>query len=345
MKKTLVHGGQLSKIAKQYDIPVEDWLDLSTGISPLSYPVGQLPERIWQRLPEESSDLITAAQQYYQCQHILPISGSQAVIQLLPKLLSAQVTSEQPISAQGKSIGKVYLPKVGYQEHRKAWVNHNCDIKNYQHISDIQNITKGDVVVLINPNNPTGELYLPKVLQGLFNQVKLAEALLIIDEAFMDCTPEYSFIQNSADPSLIVLRSAGKFFGLAGLRLGFVAAAPCWLERLTYLLGPWSVNGPAQYIGQQALSDLSWQENQRRTLQSLSDQLAILLMKYFKVEPKGTLLFKTIQHNNAPNIFEALCQQGVYVRLCDEQNALRFGIPKKEELNELEDALKVITTF
>lgn len=334
MKNSLIHGGQLSKIAKHYDIPLEDWLDLSTGISPLNYPVGELPEKIWQRLPEESSDLITTARQYYHCNHILPISGSQAVIQLLPKL----------ISAQGESIGKVYLPKVGYQEHRKAWVNHNCDITNYQHINELQNIEKGDVVLLINPNNPTGELYLPKVVKALFNQVKRAGAFLVIDEAFMDCTPEHSFIQNSADPSLIVLRSAGKFFGLAGLRLGFVAAAPCWLEQLTYLLGPWSVNGPAQYIGQQALSDMSWQKAQRSTLQNLSDKLATLLMQHFKVKPTGTFLFKTIQHTNAPQIFEALCQQGVYVRLCDEQNALRFGIPTSEQFDHLEKVLKLVTT-
>jgi cobalamin biosynthetic protein CobC len=141
---------------------------------------------------------------------------------------------------------------------------------------------------------------------------------------------------------LIILRSIGKFFGLAGLRLGFVAAAPCWLKQLSYLLGPWSVNGPAQYIGQQALSELSWQKTQRSTLKTLSDKLAIMLMEHFKVKPTGSILFKTIQHNNAPQIFKALCQQGVYVRLCDEKNALRFGIATSEQFDRLEKVLKLV---
>ncbi|MDU0355973.1 aminotransferase class I/II-fold pyridoxal phosphate-dependent enzyme [Paraglaciecola aquimarina] len=108
------------------------------------------------------------------------------------------------------------------------------------------------------------------------------------------------------------------------------------------MLGPWSVSGPAQYIGEQALQDTAWQKQQRDSLQKLSSKLAALLENTFKTPPTGTILFQTIQHNQAPEIFQQLCQQGIYVRLCDEQNALRFGIPTTEQFKRLEKALKTI---
>ncbi|WP_158970563.1 threonine-phosphate decarboxylase CobD [Paraglaciecola sp. L3A3] len=332
MTKPLIHGGQLILIAQQYALPVEDWLDLSTGIAPYSYPVKEVPEHIWRRLPEENSALVHAAQQYYQCPHILPISGSQAVIQLLPQLFSQQQN-------KGQNSPRVFIPQIGYQEHNKAWQNSQFELIKYTDSQAITSLTSGDVVVLINPNNPSGRLYTLAEVAELFSRVKQAKAYLIIDEAFMDCSPEHSFIKHSSDPQLLVLRSVGKFYALAGLRLGFVAAAPIWLQKIAALLGPWSVNGPAQYIGQQALSDSIWQEKQRARLHKLSLNLKTVLQQHFKSTPQGTALFQTIHHKQAPQIFHQLCQQGIYVRLCDEQNALRFGTPTPPQLERLEKAL------
>ncbi|MGJ8680727.1 threonine-phosphate decarboxylase CobD [Paraglaciecola sp.] len=334
MNNTLIHGGQLNKIAIQYGIPLDKWLDLSTGISPTSYPIGEIPTKVWQRLPETSHDLIDAARDYYQCQTILPISGSQSAIQLLPQL----------ISTQNYKSRRVFIPNIGYQEHRKAWKNSVHQVMNYQYVHEIKNLQRGDVVIVINPNNPTGHLYSESDLSELFNKLKQKEGLLIIDEAFMDCTPQYSFIRHTVDPSLIVLRSTGKFFGLAGLRLGFIAATPNWLNKLASMLGPWSVNGPAQFIGHKALTDTQWHQKQRHTLRTLSERLESVLVSHFQVPVTGTALFKTIQHINSPMLYEKLCQQGVYVRLCDEQNALRFGIPTEIQFPQLIDVIQNITT-
>jgi len=330
----LVHGGQLIDIAKKYAIPIQQWLDLSTGIAPVSYPIPAIPGDIWQRLPEPSNALQSAAADYYQTDNLLAISGSQVIIQILPHVAAQQDYANS----------RVWLPEIGYQEHRKAWQGAGYETLFYGEVATLKQLKQQDIVVLINPNNPSGRLFSYPQVEELFNQVQQKNGLLIIDEAFMDCTPQHSFIRNANRPNLMVLRSIGKFFGLAGLRLGFVAATDPWLEIFKTHLGPWNINGPAQYIGQQALNNKKWQGQQRKQLTILSHQLEKLLQKTFNQTPKGTALFQTVKCEHAEVIFDQLCQQGIYVRLCDEKNALRFGIPSTSELLRLQLALDLIVT-
>jgi cobalamin biosynthetic protein CobC len=134
----------------------------------------------------------------------------------------------------------------------------------------------------------------------------------------------------------------GKFFGLAGVRLGFVLASEFWLSAMSSSLGPWAVSGPAQFVGERALTDHRWQEEQRIVLTRLSSALETVLAQAFAQPVHGTSLFKTVHTPQAPAIFEALCQQGIYVRLCDENDALRFGIPHEQGLKRLEDTLHTV---
>ena len=328
----LVHGGQLKIMAERFAIPMEKWLDLSTGIAPFSYPIPAIPTSVWQRLPEPSAALQSAACDYYQTHHLLPISGSQTIIQLLP-----HITKQQ-----GYAESRVWLPEIGYQEHRKSWQGAAYQTKVYKDIGALKQLNERDIVILINPNNPSGTLYSCQQVAQLFSQIQRNNGLLIIDEAFMDGTPQHSFINQTSSPNLIILRSLGKFFGLAGLRLGFVSASNTWIDIFKANLGPWNINGPAQYIGQQALADSAWQNKQRHLLTTHSQQLAKLLQRTFKTTPKGTILFQTVKCEKAEIIFDKLCQQGIYVRLCDEKNALRFGIPTNNELLRLELALSQI---
>lgn len=321
----LTHGGQLNQISMHYDIE----LDLSTGISPTSYPIPQIPAAIWQRLPQSCPQLIAAAKEYYQAQHLLACSGSQAVIQYLPQLFAKQVADK----------ATVWLPLVGYKEHEQAWTEAGYQINRYQELP--KHLEPNSVVVVINPNNPSGRLYSKTQLTQLLAKLEQANGWLIVDEAFMDVVePNQSMINLTDNRHLFVLRSIGKFFGLAGIRLGFVSSHPNWLALMADHLGPWQVNGPAQYIGQKALSDSHWQQNQRQQLKGFSDKLATLLSVHFNTQVAGTTLFKTIKIDNAPERFEQLCQLGIYVRLCDEQDALRFGIPDEQGLAVLTKKLK-----
>lgn len=336
----LLHGGQLATIAKKYRIPECDWLDLSTGIAPFSYPSIDVPSAVWQKLPTISQSLIEAAKAYYQADHCWPLSGSQQLIEQLPALWSEKCFTEN------RCIEKhVYLPLVGYKEHQQSWQKAGYQLHFYQAILPEQ-IEPNSVVVVINPNNPTNTSYSVHELSLLQEMCNKKQALLVIDEAFADIYPDdFSFVKhlNGAIESVqnvIVLRSIGKFFGLAGLRIGFVCSSKEWCEKIRHCIGPWSINGIALYVVERALKDRHWQQCQRARLQQQSKkQLQVLkqCLPHHRIESNA--LFQTVFTVHASTIFEQLCQQAVYVRLTDEKDALRFGIADQAQLDRLQCVL------
>ena len=339
---TLLHGGRLNQIAQQYNIPVDDWLDLSTGISPLSYPIPEIPLQLWQQLPQESTALIAAAKQYYQCEQVLVTNGSQSIIKILPNLWQTHM----PLSKT------VYLPERGYKEHAHAWRIAGYNICFYHdELPAIDMLESNSVLVVINPNNPTGKLFSVEVLKQYQSKLIALNGLLVIDEAFIDVfSSDQSMCTTVNNDNTLVLRSFGKFFGLAGIRIGFLVANNFWHNKFSHALGPWQVNGPAQLIAEHALLDTSWQKQQRHNLHQLRKQQEALLLerlnreelsKELIAEINGTNLFLTVSFHNkntASKLYHLLCQQGVYCRLADEEDTLRFGIAKQEELTKLAQA-------
>lgn len=330
----LIHGGNLNQISKQYAIPAEQWLDLSTGISPFSYPVPEIPTSIWRELPQINPSLIEAAKRYYRTHDILPTSGSQSVISVLPKYHQQYTTGR----------GRVWLPVQGYKEHEKAWKSAGYPICHYSELPEHEQLQQHDILVVINPNNPTGACASQQQLLALQSHLASLCGWLIVDEAFMDTLPTndsiapYSHLKN-----VFVLRSMGKFFGLAGLRVGFLSAASEHIKAVDTTLGPWTVNGPALYIANKALGDKQWQARQKRRLKAQTQQLKRLLFDSFAQESTGTHLFQTLYLESAPALFDLLCKNGVYTRLTDEQDALRFGIPGTSDLKRLAAVLRQLS--
>jgi cobalamin biosynthetic protein CobC len=184
-----------------------------------------------------------------------------------------------------------------------------------------------DVLLLVNPNNPTGESFSPEQLLAWHAALASRGGWLVVDEAFMDATPEQSVAQYSGAPGLIVLRSLGKFFGLAGGRVGFVLAWPQLLRELAALLGPWTVSGPAREAARLALSGRAWQAQDRLRLVHEGARLQKLLGRYGLAPAGGTALFQYCPTKQAASLHEALARQGILTRLFDEPPALRFGLP------------------
>ncbi|WP_413698994.1 aminotransferase class I/II-fold pyridoxal phosphate-dependent enzyme [Psychromonas sp. KJ10-10] len=339
---TVLHGGQLTRIAKEYNIPKSQWLDLSTGIAPYSYPIPSIPINIWQDLPTITDNLLFVARQYYQAKYCWPLSGSQSLIEKLPELWKTQN------KAFNTDISHVYLPKVGYKEHQQAWQKAGCKLHFYQQYlpTDIEN---NSVVVVINPNNPSNDKFNQAQLKSLQETCEKTNSLLVIDEAFADIlSPEWSFVSQiqAQTDNVIVLRSFGKFFGLAGIRIGFVCCGLQWFNRIRQTTGPWEINGPALYIAEQALADKNWHKKQIEKLQDQSQKQQTLLIKYFPaVSTQSNALFMTVFLNNAPHIYRIFCQHGLYVRLTDENDALRFGICSNRQLQQLEVILKDCDKF
>ncbi|MEF1292080.1 aminotransferase class I/II-fold pyridoxal phosphate-dependent enzyme, partial [Vibrio sp. M260118] len=197
---------------------------------------------------------------------------------------------------------------------------------------------------VINPNNPSATLHPAETLLGWRKQMS-NEAVLIVDEAFIDSTPQHSLLPHLPNPTptnTLVLRSVGKFFGLAGARVGFCFAHPQHLKKMSQNLGPWTLPGPSRYVVQHALSNWEWQVQTRETLHLRSQRLHGLLSKYFEhVYPQ--ILFQRVELSDATKWHHALATQGVFTRLCDEKDAIRFGLPHQEvDWKKLESALNQI---
>lgn len=324
----LEHGGRLRAAAQRYGIPLADWLDLSTGIAPESWPLPMIPPEAWARLPEEDDGLEQAACACYGARQALAVAGSQAAIQALPELFPP---------------ARVGVLGLSYAEHAHAWRRAGHRLVRLDAAGIDSQLDKLDVLVLANPNNPTGERFAPAQLLDWHARLRARGGCLLVDEAFIDCTPEHSLAAHAHLPGLIVLRSFGKFFGLAGIRLGFVLAEPGLLANLRERLGPWTVSGPTRCVALAALDAASGGARRRRTaeLQRRGKALAELLAAHGLTPAGGTALFQWVPLLQAAALYEYLARRGILVRLFTEPASLRFGLPASEaDWQRLQRALR-----
>ncbi len=313
----LEHGGKLRQAAHKYDIPLENWLDLSTGINPDGWPVPIIPSSAWERLPEDEDELIHAAKSYYGATHLLPVAGSQAAIQTLPLL---------------RKKSRVAILSPAYAEHAHAWksAEHDLTPLAFEDVETAMNTNNFDVLLLVNPNNPTGQQFSPETLLALHKKLAGRGGWLIIDEAFVDSTPDISLAAMTHQQGLIILRSLGKFFGLAGARVGFVLAETPLLDALKNRLGPWTISGPARFVASKALQDQAWQEKMRLQLNHEGQRLKKLLSRHGLEPTGGTTLFQWLCCDHASMIHENMAQQGILTRLFIDPHSIRFGLPNSE---------------
>jgi len=311
----LEHGGNLRAAAARYGRPLEEWVDLSTGINPNPYPVPSLAINAWHRLPEDHPLLAKAAQNYYGAPHMFPVAGTQAAIQALPRL---------------RGSSRVIVSAPSYAEHAHCWRQAGHTVREVPYDRLDQNIEEGEVVVVCNPNNPTGALVVPEVLLGWADRLAARGGYLLVDEAFGDVTPEASVARWADRPGLVVFRSVGKFFGLAGLRLGFVAAERALLTSLAEFIGPWSVSGPAQDIGCAALNDREWQINTRKALMHAGGRLHRLLAQH-DIHASGSALFQWWAEPTPEAFHLHMAAHGIWVRLFPQKaRGIRLGLPGDE---------------
>lgn len=321
----LEHGGRLLAAAREYGIPAADWLDLSTGVNPHGWPVPSVPAEVWRRLPEDEDELVDAARRYYGVPHVLPVAGTQAAIMALPAL-------HRP--------GRVGMLQPSYAEHAHAWRRHGHEVRPWTPDLGVAGL---DALVLVQPNNPTGVHFPVERLLQWHAELAARGGWLLIDEAFVDAVPETSVVPHCPRPGLIVLRGLGKFFGLAGARVGFVLAEQPLLDELHETLGPWTLPGPSRWIARQALADSEWQTAMRDRLQAASARLAELLAAHGLRPDGGTALFQWLATPKAEAIQHELSKRGILVRRFAEPASLRFGLPGSEdEWQRLANALAEI---
>lgn len=308
----LEHGGKLRAAAQRFGRDSSEWLDLSAGLNPVGYPAPAIAADAWQRLPETDPALLDAACAYYGAPRMLTMAGTQAAIQLLPQL---------------RAPSRVVVSAPSYAEHAHHWARHGHTMREVAY-ADIDGVVDGcDVLVVCNPNNPTGALIAPEILLAWAARLAARGGWLVVDEAFADTAPAHSVCAASDTPGLIVLRSLGKFFGLAGVRVGFVAADAALLDALADLAGPWCVSGPAQQIAIAALRDHAWQTDARARLLADGARLHALLAAH-GVSAHGCALFQWWPEQHAPAFWQHMAERGILVRLfTNAAHGIRLGLP------------------
>lgn len=309
------HGGSgVDFLTRHFPEAPRPWIDLSTGINPWAYPCDDVSKNSWERLPSPAlyRKCRAAAADYFGVapDNVAILPGSQAAISLLPNLFPAS---------------SVAVLEPTYGEHQASWqaAGHSVERVGAKAIA----WSGADVVVITNPNNPDGQAILrDKILHVMKNRAP--DKWLIVDEAFVDVNPELSVAGGCASSNLAVFRSFGKFFGLAGIRLGFLVAQNFLVERLEGMIGPWAVAGPALEIGARAYADRSWQDTTRGHLKIAMRDVRDMLRRHRLEIIGGTDLFVLVEHQQAQALFGELCRNGIYVRrFADNYRWLRFGLP------------------
>ena len=320
----VAHGGDLGAIRRRFPDAPQPWIDLSTGINPVAYPVADLPPEAWSRLPTGAHEqaLLAAAARRYGVRDpatIVAAPGTQALIQLLPRLVP---------KSQVAVVGPTYM------EHELCWRRAGHDVSV---VPDAAGATGADIVVVVNPDNPTGRLLPPRTLRAI------ETALLVVDEAFIDFLPATASLAGDLPSNAVVLRSFGKTYGLAGVRLGFAVAPARFARRLRDELGPWAASGPALEIGRRALGDDAWLQEAAMRLAGDQKRLDALLVAAGFTMLGGTTLFRLASHPDSRRMVDLLGRQGLHVRAFDHQPTwLRFGLPADEEgFRRLATALQV----
>lgn len=304
------HGGGLDAAVAHWGGARADWLDLSTGINPVPYPLPDFQPKDWNALPDAAADaaLIEAARQFWNIPEgadILAAPGCSALIAQIPTLSDA---------------AKVQIEERTYNEHAASFRECGWDV-----IAD-----PADVRVLVHPNNPTGSFH---------DRPQLGH-MAIIDESFCDIAPHRSMIDLADQPGVLVLKSFGKFWGLAGLRLGFVVGDPKLVEKLRRGMGPWPVSGPALRVGAAALNDPVWADETRLRLTTDATRLDQIMTKVAAKPIGETPLFRTYEVKDAQAVHNQLCKAHILTRIFPyADNWIRLGLPGPADWQRLEAAL------
>lgn len=323
------HGGDIDAMAKRYPDAPQPWIDLSTGINPFAYPIPPLPAELWARLPlhEDDDELRRIAARRYgvaDAKRVVSAPGTQALIQIVPRLI-------EPTD--------VAIVGPTYREHIRCWQRMGHAVRV---IEDLGEIGNAKAVVVVNPNNPTGRHYEPGRLFSLAEDMARRQGLFVVDEAFADLLGPDQSLAPLQPPSSVILRSFGKTYGLAGVRLGFAIAEPRVADVLRSWLGPWAVSGPATAIGQRALEDPAWLSETHDRLANAAEQLDRLLTAAGGRIAGATPLFRLVDHPQADSLAHRLALAGIHVRrFPDRKSWLRFGIPNDAALLRLKAALAV----
>lgn len=304
------HGGGIDAACARWGGARGDWLDLSTGINPRPYPIPSLPQDAWTALPDRNAfaALEQAARHFWRVPDeaaVIAAPGASALIARIPALLPP---------------GRIAIPAPTYNEHARAFLAAGWTVTD----------DATEATVIVHPNNPDGRLHPAPITP-----------FAVIDESFCDVIPDASHIHQSTRTGTLILKSFGKFWGLAGARLGFAIGDPELIGRLRPMIGPWAVPGPTLAIATAALDDTAWADETRARLTADSQRLDTLLSRAGATPLGGTTLFRLYDTDDAAAWQDRLARHRILSRIFPYSTRwLRLGLPDGDGWTRLERALR-----
>ena len=307
------HGGRLAEARALYGDAGEPWIDLSTGINPVPWPGAETIAPDWRALPDPGAlaDLESAAARHFgvAAPFVCAVPGSEIGLRIVGRLIEGAACHLTPCYRTHEAIFAGAVPSRAPDE-----------------------APAGSTLLLANPNNPDGRLFSRARMRELLARQERGGGWLVVDEAFADCLPANSVAAEvTENRRLVVLRSFGKFFGLAGVRLGFVLGPPSIIAACRRLLGDWPVSAAALAFGAAAYRDSAWVEATIAALRDRAARLDALLARH-GLEGQGACpLFRLLTGVDAAGLFDRLARRAILTRPFEEQAGwLRLGLPGDE---------------
>ena len=324
------HGGNLDKAISFYGGKESEWIDLSTGINPNSYPIPKLSISDWRSLPTKTEikdleSIIKSKQKI--SSEIIMVPGAQMAINFLPFLLKGEGT-------------EVRILTPTYNEYNYCFTNTGFKVNSCQKFNQLFN---SDIAIIVNPNNPDGKIYEINELFELSKSVKI----LIVDESFIDSVECDSIVNqlNEDVSNIIVIRSFGKFFGLAGLRLGYVFSGKEIIRKFKRFFGPWQISKMSVKIATIAFSDDVWIKKTKNNLNEKANAIDNLMKKINWKITGGTNLFRLYSTSNSDLAQKLLAEKFIWSRKFSySKKWIRLGIPNERDFKKLKKIVMRLQT-
>lgn len=339
------HGGNVFLASAETGIPVHDIIDFSASINPLGVPAS-VAEVIRENIgllvhyPDPFADGLNRDLAKYlgvPARSIVCGNGSTELIYLLVRALQPE---------------RVLVPAPTFSEYERSCVlNKGTSCIGYElsrqdgfaidHGRFVASMAGCDMAFLCNPNNPTGRLVEREVVLELVRAAKRAGCLLVVDEAFIDFTPDQSVAGDvKGNSHLIVLRSLTKFYALSGLRIGYGIFPDQVIERIRAHKEPWTINTLAQLAAATAIRDRAYQE---RTTAVISTEKGFLEQGFLDLGIEffpSSANYYLLKHQYAPMIVAGLRRKGILVRDCSnftglDDSYMRFAVRSRNENSRL----------